>query len=293
MSYLRHHGILGQRWGKRNGPPYPLEPSMHSQSEKQAGYRRSLNKSTGGIQNESSKRGLSDGQKTAIKVGAALAVTALAAYGGYQLYKTGALDGLISKGKELAGKGTVSETFEHGFRKMSQPDSVSQAMKVVNPYPKSEGGQYNCTSCSFAGFLRTRLGLDVIAKPMKDPMANSYDTMSKIVKDFDKQTLHGTGVKFCKSLSDSQEMILKKFKEDGAEGVVVIPSSISNGSHMFNWKIIKGQVEYFDYQQKHDMSNFDFRRYFWVASESKEFYCTRLDNAELNWDEVKKLVLGR
>ena len=24
---LMHHGIKGQRWGKRNGPPYPLEAS--------------------------------------------------------------------------------------------------------------------------------------------------------------------------------------------------------------------------------------------------------------------------
>ena len=45
---LQHHGILGMKWGKRNGPPYPLGSSDHSASEKKAGWRKSLGRITGG-----------------------------------------------------------------------------------------------------------------------------------------------------------------------------------------------------------------------------------------------------
>ena len=43
-NYLMHHGILGQKWGHKNGPPYPLGSSDHSASEKKAGWRESLHK---------------------------------------------------------------------------------------------------------------------------------------------------------------------------------------------------------------------------------------------------------
>ena len=34
QDYPSHHGILGQKWGKKNGPPYPLSSNQHSMAEK-------------------------------------------------------------------------------------------------------------------------------------------------------------------------------------------------------------------------------------------------------------------
>lgn len=54
---LIHHGILGQKWGDKNGPPYPLDESDHSASEKKAGWKSSV----------SGKSGLSKGELLLIK----------------------------------------------------------------------------------------------------------------------------------------------------------------------------------------------------------------------------------
>lgn len=48
-NYLEHHGILGMRWGRKMGPPYPLDASDHSAAEKKEGYKKSI----GGGRNES------------------------------------------------------------------------------------------------------------------------------------------------------------------------------------------------------------------------------------------------
>ena len=39
-NIIVHHGILGQKWGVRNGPPYPLGLGQKSSSEKKTCKRK-------------------------------------------------------------------------------------------------------------------------------------------------------------------------------------------------------------------------------------------------------------
>lgn len=78
-DYIKHHGIRGQKWGIRRFQN--KDGSLKPAGEKR--YYDDNKKSTSGEK----KKGLSDSQKKALKVGAAVLGTTLAAYGGYKLYQ--------------------------------------------------------------------------------------------------------------------------------------------------------------------------------------------------------------
>ncbi len=280
---LYHHGILGQKWGKRNGPPYPLDSTDHSASEKKAGWRKSLDKSAAKTDNKSSsekKQGLTDKQKKAIKIGAAVAVTALAAIGTYQLYKSGKLDGVISKGKsavdsitgstkeaaspifgsfgEVAGQLDQSVLDEMSaktglkrtnFNKYLSPTSVSimvgtERRQVLDNAGPSEatGWRNNCSHASMA-YILNRMGFDV--KPEPTNFLNGHETVQGLTDMNDLCSIFKnskTGSSSARSVQELASDIKTKFGDvDGSYGFIG-GSGVYNG-HVFVWENVKGKIE--------------------------------------------------
>ncbi len=305
---LYHHGILGQRWGKKNGPPYPLGAGDHSASERKAGWRKSLDKN--GVdkkekkrynkdnENSGGRRGLTDGQKRAIAIGATVAAGALVTYGAYKLGKSGKLNDLIGSGRDAlaGGLGSIAEKpvsdilnekakpAAGGLKRLSKPESLQESLKNANPYRGMEDGKNTCTHAAVAGYLRQH-GFDVVLEPTGGKMQNQNGVIEQCFKNV--KTIDGSAIKFGKSKKDAEEMLIKRFG-DNAEGVCGIQWLGGNGGHTFNWKIENGTVTFIDFKEGTIGSQLDV---YWKHIDPQgNLQLARLDNAEINFDGLKGII---
>ena len=325
QNELYHHGIFGQKWGKRNGPPYPLKASAHSASEKKAGWRKSLNNTsdvdtkakrsyTSDIKNK--RTGLtSEQKKKLIKAGAAVAVAGLAAYGGYQLYKNGAFDSVISHGHKAADKflaGSVDEiansSIKSGFSEEAKNyiDSISDSLEKANPFKYDPNEPNTCVPSELAGFLRDNVpGYEnAVAKGTGGKMISTYDVLHECFSGFveegkDRNFLEITNsIKFSKGADAAAEMILRRIKvEPGAEGLCAIPwkKRLPDGSiagHVFGWKAIEGknglEIVFKDYSQ--GTAGKDINFYFNGIDPDQKLLIARLDGLTRNDEALKKYI---
>ena len=304
---LYHHGILGQQWGKRNGPPYPLGSSDHSPRERRLGWRKSLDKKPSKQYNKS--KGLTDEQKTALKVGAIATGTALAVVGGVYLAKTGKLDDLIMLGRSRVGhvvgdskSGSIGDSAQkvadsvakqtkesvervNGFKKLPRKESIDEAIKNANPLKGTVEGKNNCSACGFATFMRMQ-GYDVVAKSTNGEMQNMNGMVEECFKN--AKVIDGSAIKFGKSPEDASQMLTKKFGEN-AQGVCAVQWFGKSSGHVFNWAIKDGSTEFFD--GKNGQNDATIRKLYWrMIDKYGNLQIARLDNAEIIPEKIAKYV---
>lgn len=230
---LYHHGINGQKWGVRNGPPYPLGEGDHSAREEKAGWRDSVDKSGSGIDKEKLKK--------AVKVGAALAVSALAVYGGYRLYSSGALAPLVERGKSIF-----------------KVDGSYDISKVNPNFQSGLEYQMNCGNCVITNEMMHRGIMDITAGQNKTGMTisqlssyfkglqseNFFEpemhmlNLTELPKDLSHFTpgkinsiLEQRGSEISNFLKDG---LVSKFPK-GSRGCMFVPTA--QGSHWISWTI--------------------------------------------------------
>ena len=321
---LIHHGVSGQKWGVRNGPPYPLSDVAHSKSEKKAGWKASLNSNTkiNKSVNKLKNKQIAD---TNEQRSLALAFATLAApYVSLALITGGAaiaqsitdkkIDKEIKKDKER--KENEKTDKKTGLKLKSEEVSEKEDISAVNRYFKhSDGGenaQNNCVYCSLTYEMRKR-GYDVAANPRAAGMngreitskmfnntkVNMIDT-NGIVKKYNNKTheidLNYTTFEERNKIKKLQEKATYNRNKDYARAVINNIQKEENsrgslfvqwgvgGGHAMSYKVENGVFTIIDPQANKMYSGKDAEK---LLSSTWLASSMRLDKSSLNYKNKK------
>ena len=276
---LYHHGIDGQRWGSRNGPPYPLGNSQKSSAEKKA----EKNEEPGLSKFKSSQRI----KKAAIAlhaVSAAALLPAAALFGPGGLMAVTATDVTSMSLLAVAAKqhydaeNEFAENFEPekvNFKDLKKKESQGTPktdMKACNEGYPAPGTVDNCTFCTAAFDMRRR-GYDVRAQK-----ATEGQLRSKTLALYKNP--------------DVKQGNLKAYKEfvsdapDNSWGHLFVSQKYAPVGHDVAWHKENGETKIYDCQTGKSytidkfMNMFDRSNVEWL----------RTDNLEINEKEITRAV---
>lgn len=223
---LMHHGIKGQQWGIRNGPPYPLDGSTKS--------HKSSNKNTKNSQNKVKYHGLALNKEALTYNAIVLSVSAISA-----------AIGLCASMQASKKKKEIDKEIENntnvdkktGLKLKQNECSEIEDMRKVNPGfdPKKSNTTTNCGLCSVVYEMRRR-GYDVTAKQKRSTI--EYDQFSKIFNSKDEKLI--TNVKKV-SRDQARNVISNLQNRENQRGIMLMQWSTYSG-HALNYEVKNNKV---------------------------------------------------
>lgn len=269
---LSHHGIKGQKWGVKNGPPYPLKQSSKSKAEKKA---ETVNKTRETDPEKIVKKYSNTPAKGYVSMVVAYTLTSLAIVAISNIHWS------RKKKKEMANH--IAENKTNIQKKIEGEHSESEDMAAVNPRFKYMEPEYlsNCFLCTTAYDLRRR-GYDVQANATKlgrndSDIATYYNLDPK--KD----------IKVHKNYSDMYKEL--ESQPDGARGNICADVGPWHSRHSMAWEKQGDNVVIIDAQSNN--------KYYSIESSiinknsSSGYTIVRTDDKEINWTGIRDAVVER
>lgn len=290
QSRLYHHGIKGQKWGERNGPPYPLDKKQKSTKSNSSTTSTNRSKNI----NESIRKGkirinnLPDyavGSLTKFINNGNEYVSGLIAGHDFdwQEVTNDSKRGLMSVAEitkknieefGTAGKYTFTKSDPIYERSINHGKVDDYSMRKCNPEYGNPGTIQNCAKCSATLELASR-GFNFMAGRQTYP--SSVDSQSYWFKDAER--LHMD--------TDITEESIKSFgKKTSGTISIQYPDNIGGG-HAMHWTVDDtGSFEIQDGQNGRRFSSLSSMMKEYGADENKGLDIFRLDNCEPDWEHL-------